>query len=126
MRTNITNGLQTVTTTGPVAPSGGADVSQVNANYTLRMRIISLTSASFNPGGVRIVIEESNNNFGTVSPLRVVDVAYSVNRDVLMSWRPGDMCQSLIGTAGALLRANVYDFNNFGGASATFEVWLDS
>ena len=120
----ITTGVQTVTATGPVVPTAGLSVATAPAttsDFTVFCQVQSLTDGA----KARIVIEESANAFTTASPLLVYDVegAISSAADLVQSVRKYQVPSTVIGTSGAVIRANVESLT--GAASLLLRAWIE-
>ena len=106
--TDITSGVQTVTSAGPVAPTGGLDVSGVQADFMVVVLVTSLTAGK----SARVSLEGTSNNFtNTVSiellqftglQLPVADLRLSIRRYQLPSSIVNDF-----GFVGNKIRINV-------------------
>jgi len=122
MRTNLTNGVQTASATGPV--TAGSDVSAVVGDFTIKLRILALSTTGAR-AGARVVLEESIDSFATSSPIAVVDIQGPLGgNDVLRQWRTYEVSMSKIGGAGAAVRANISVLSS--GTSIKLEAWIDS
>lgn len=53
----LTTGIQTVSTTGEITPTAGLDIAAITGDFTVKLRVISLTAAKT----VRIQLEDSVN-----------------------------------------------------------------
>ena len=120
----ITTGVQTVTATGPVVPTAGLSVATAPAttsDFTVFCEVQSLTDGAH----ARIVIEESANAFAAASPLLAYDVggAISSAADLVQSVRKYQVPSTVIGTGGAVIRANVESLT--GAASVSLRAWIE-
>ncbi len=97
--------------TGVVATP--VDVSGIVGDFTISVSMTALNATSGVPG-VRVVLEESTNSFSTASPLAVFDFSGPVSAagPKGQTVRAYTVNQTKIGTAGALIRANVYSLTN--------------
>jgi hypothetical protein len=121
--TSLTNGIQTVTGTGPTA---SADVSGVPPqSYRLKIHVLRFSTTDGSQPGARIVIEESANGFSTAVPVAVLDVPGQVNSESVATFLAYNIPLSKVGIAGASMRANLVYFYGFG-ASLKFEAFLES
>ena len=120
----ITTAVQTVTATGPVAPTAGLSVATapaITSDFTVFCEVQSLTDGAH----ARIVIEESANAFTTASPLLVYDVegAVSSAADMVQSVRKYQVPSTVLGTSGAVIRANVESLT--AAASLLLRAWIE-
>jgi hypothetical protein len=100
-------------------------VSSVAGDFTLTVEMVSLSSTFMAPG-CRVVIEESTNAFSTVTPLYVFDFGVPVTPSGpdSRSVRRYQVNQTVIGTAGAVVRANIYSLAS--GTSGQLAVTIES
>ena len=120
----ITTGVQTVTATGPVAPTAGLSVATAPAttsDFTVFCEVQSLTDGAH----ARIVIEESANAFTSTSPILVYDVVGAVSSaaDLVQSVRKYQVPATVAGTSGAVMRANVETLT--AAASLLLRAWIE-
>jgi hypothetical protein len=102
----ITTGVQSVTATGAVTPTGGLDVSGITGDYTLFVQVQAQTAAK----GFQLQLEESVNAFTASIADMVVSAkgGIAAGYDRVFSKRKYELPQSgAIGTASGVLRMNV-------------------
>lgn len=101
----ITTGVQSVTATGAVTPTGGLDVSAITGDWTLKIQIQSQTAAK----NCKVILEESVNAFTAATTDLVFDVKGAIGSayDRIISVRKYQLPSSIIGTTSAVVRANV-------------------
>jgi hypothetical protein len=126
---DITTGIQTVTTAGAV--TGSLNISGITGAYTLCLEVFELTSG----GEARIQFEDSVNAFTNVIPVAVFDVPGQIGQ---ASWTQGNYnpltykksirsseipgCRA--GAANAVLRVNVTSITG-ASPSLTLHAWLE-
>jgi len=131
--TALTTGVQTVTATGAITPTAGADISGMTGDVTLCLEVLSLTAAKT----ARIQIEDSVNGFTASIPAYVFDVSGQIGPGgtsyTAGALNPCTTKQSLrkyqlpnvrFGTASAVLRLNVTAID--ASASLSLNAWLEA
>lgn len=112
--------IQSLVTTTATGPGSAANVSLVEGDYTLFLRIHALSAGKT----ARLVLETSADDFATVIP---AGVGFSLTgalpiEGVTVSWRQRDLGKSEFGAGGGDARWNLVALD--AGASITFESWV--
>jgi hypothetical protein len=106
--TDITTGVQTVTTTGAVVPTAGLSISGVSGDATLVLEVTNLSSASGTPSA-RIQFEDSTNGFTASNALWIWDApggtAYQYS--IRVSKRKYELPNNVFGVSSSVIRTNV-------------------
>lgn len=106
--TSLTTDPQTLTATGPAAPTTGLAISGLSGDYTLEITVQALTAASGTPLA-RVVLEDTVNGFTNAIPVFEVNVEGPISVPVTYLVRDDEAPALRIGVANAMLRLNVYD-----------------
>lgn len=103
IQTEITTGIQTVTSTGAVP--GTLDTSALSGDFTIKVQVLDLTAGST----ARIVVEDTANAtpFSDAQPVSVFDVAGQVNTPSTQDVRKYQVPSTRFGQANNKLRLNV-------------------
>ncbi len=122
--TNITDGIQAVSSTGPVAPSSGLSVASYSSDYTLSITVSGMTAAA----SARLQFEVSVDSFATVTVVAVLDLSGQIlpQAPVCQSWRAyqlGPNASTLIGTAGAAIRLNCTELSAEASMNVLGQIW---
>jgi hypothetical protein len=122
--TAITNGVQTVTSTGAVSPTAGVSIANVVGDFTACLLITNMTAGK----SCRIQLEASSNSFETSDLVAVFEWAglQMPQADLRVSWRRYQLPSSGendFGVMGVFLRANVTQLD--AGATLACRVWLE-
>ena len=117
----ISTGVQTVTATGAVTPTAGLDVSGVTGDWTLYVQVQSNTAAK----AFQVQLEESANAWTASVADMVVGAKGGIGSayDKVWSKRKYELPGSVIGTSGAVLRANVTQIDS--GDSLAVRAWIE-
>ncbi len=127
--TDITTGVQTVTTTGAVTPTTGLSVATLPAvttpasSYTIAVEVTALTAGAT----ARIQIEDSTNAFTAATALAVWDIAGEVvdgGRSIKKTWRAYELPDSKIDASSGVIRLNVTDLNGTS-PSLSLHAWIE-
>jgi hypothetical protein len=131
--TALTTGLQTVTATGAITPTAGADISGMTGDVTVCVEVVSMTDAKT----ARIQLEDSVNAFTASIPVAVFDVigkmgqggtsytagAYNPTTQKF-TVRKYQLANNRFGTASAVLRLNVTAIDS--GSSLSLNAWIEA
>ena len=120
--TDITTGIQTVTSTGAVTSTSGLAISGLSGDFTLAIEVTALTSGKT----ARIQLEDSTNGFTNSNPLVVWDVTGQVvdgSKSIKKTWRKYELPNNLEGTSSAVLRVNVTVLDT--GATLSLHAWIE-
>jgi hypothetical protein len=104
--TPLTTDPQTLTATGPAAPTTGLDISGLSGDYMLELEVMALSAATGTPRA-RIVIEDTVNAFTAAIPVAELNIEGPINQGVKAIWRKYSAPSLRLGTASAKLRVNV-------------------
>lgn len=117
----ISTGVQTVTATGTVTPTAGLDVSGITGDFTLFVEVQSQTAAK----AFTIQLEESVNAFTASVADMVVSGKGAITSaaDKIFSKRKHEMPGTAIGTANAVLRANVTQLDS--ASTLKLRAWIE-
>ena len=122
----ITTGAQTVTTTGAVTPTTGLDISGISGEYTVHVRVQSLSAVS-GTAKCAISLEDSVNGFTASVPVAEKQIQGPVDSksEIHWVWKKYELPNARFGTTNAVLRANVVAL---GGTtpSLTLDAWVES
>lgn len=121
----ITTGQQTVTATGAVTPTAGLDISAITGDFTVKLRVQNLSSASGTPKA-RITLEDSVTGFTASLPAAEIDVQGSVQTkaEQAFSWRKYQLPSVRAGVTSAVLRVNVVGLSGTT-PTLTLDAWLE-
>jgi len=131
--TALTTGLQTVTATGAITPTAGADISAMTGDVTVCVEVVSMTAAKT----ARIQLEDSVNGFTASVPVAVFDVigqlgqggtsytagAYNPTTQKF-TLRKYQLANNRFGTASAVLRLNVTAIDS--ASSLSLNAWIET
>ncbi len=119
---DISTGVQTLATTGAVTATAGADVAAITGDWTIKVRVTSLTAAK----KVLIGLEDSVNAF-TASIVKITcnpvgAISSAVER--VYSFRKYQFPSVRCGTGSAVLRANILAID--GSTTVSLHSWIES
>lgn len=102
----------TVSAAGAIGGTTGLDISGVTGDFTIRLNVRKLTSASGTPRA-RIVLEDTVNAFTASIPIASENIEgpFPEETPVAFSWRKYDVPSLRAGTANARLRINVVELS---------------
>ena len=124
-RTNITTGVQTVTATGAV--TGSLDTSALSGDFTVKIRIVSLSSASGTPTCIIALQDTANASaFSEAIDCAVVHANGTVLTvaDKTFPFKKQDISNTRFGVANSKLRLYVWVL---GGTTPSLKVegWIE-
>jgi hypothetical protein len=106
----LTTDPQTLTATGPAAPTTGLDISGLTGDYTLEITVMALSSVSGTPQA-RVVLEDTVNAFTNAIPVAELNLQGPVTMPVTQLITSDEAPSLRIGTTSARLRLNVQMLN---------------
>lgn len=124
-RTAITTGVQTVTATGAV--TGTLDTSGFSGDYTIKVRVASLSSASGTPAAIIAIQDTANASaFSDAVDVGVFHVKSTVRAasDQVFTFRQYQVPNTRYGVTNAKLRINVLSLSGTT-PSLRVESWLE-
>ena len=120
--TDITTGVQTVSTTGAITPTAGVDISGITGDATIVCEVTGLTSGKT----ARIQFEDTTNAFTASNALAVINVTGQIDGrwSDRFTLRKYQLPNNLFGTASAKLRANLTVIDS--AAVLSLHAWLET
>jgi hypothetical protein len=102
----------TVSAAGAIGGTTGLDISGVTGDFTIRLTVRKLTSASGTPRA-RIVIEDTVNAFTASIPIVAENIEgpFPEETPVTFSWRKYEVPSLRAGIANAKIRINVVELS---------------
>jgi hypothetical protein len=126
-RIELSNGIATISAPAAIAAASAGDISAAANDYTLRVKVWSMSAASGTPGAVIGVEDATDGTFTAVQTHLAAEIQGPVaaNAPVVYSWRKRDIPMLRVGTASAKARINVTALKGTTPA-LKYEAWLET